>query len=383
MRVLLFFILLACSKPSNDPCRAFGERGHRCLSLANYQQKMRAAWLGQMVGVSYAQPVEFLYRGRIIPTNELPTWSATQIQRAFFEDDLLVDVSFVDAIIKNGISLDREQLEQHFAKTQFPLWHANDAARERIRAGLSPSNQHSHASDIDYQIEADFSGLISPGMPHRVLALADTFGTMICDGECVDGGKFIGCLYAEAFFTDEIPLLIESALKCIPDDGVYERTIRDVLRWYQESPDDWLPTWQKIEAEYNKEDSAHCKGSNPEKEGAGFNINASLNGAYVVVGLLYGEKDVERTLKITTQLGQDADCNASSALGVLFTILGESKIPSPYWPEVSPLWKFRQTEYTLPELLFITEKIAREHCEKHAKLQTTINGEALLFPLIP
>ena len=61
-----------------------------------------------------------------------------------------------------------------------------------------------------------------------------------------------------------------------------------------------------------------------------FNIDAKINCAYVVMGLLYGEKDFYKTIDIATRCGQDADCNPSTAAGVLGTMLGYSHIPD-YW----------------------------------------------------
>ena len=43
----------------------------------------------------------------------------------------------------------------------------------------------------------------------------------------------------------------------------------------------------------------------------------------MVLGLLHGDADFERTLEITTRAGQDADCNASTAAGVLGALHGE------------------------------------------------------------
>ena len=50
---------------------------------------------------------------------------------------------------------------------------------------------------------------------------------------------------------------------------------------------------------------------------AAFNIDARLNAAYVVLGLLYGKGDMTRTISIATRAGQDSDCNPSSAAGIL------------------------------------------------------------------
>ena len=58
-----------------------------------------------------------------------------------------------------------------------------------------------------------------------------------------------------------------------------------------------------------------------------FNIDAKLNGAYIVMGLLYGEGDPMKTLEITTRCGQDSDCNPSNAMAVLGVIKGFSGLP--------------------------------------------------------
>jgi hypothetical protein len=57
------------------------------------------------------------------------------------------------------------------------------------------------------------------------------------------------------------------------------------------------------------------------------NIDASLNSAYVVIGLLYGEGDFAKTLEISTRCGQDSDCNPATAGGILGTVMGYDKIP--------------------------------------------------------
>lgn len=51
-----------------------------------------------------------------------------------------------------------------------------------------------------------------------------------------------------------------------------------------------------------------------------------------MIGLLYGNGDYTKTIEIATRCGQDADCNPSSAAGILGTMLGYSKIPA-YWKQ--------------------------------------------------
>ena len=60
----------------------------------------------------------------------------------------------------------------------------------------------------------------------------------------------------------------------------------------------------------------------------------SINAAYCVIGLLYGDGDFERTLDISTRCGQDSDCNPATAGGVLGVIYGYEALPAKWKPAV-------------------------------------------------
>ncbi len=51
-----------------------------------------------------------------------------------------------------------------------------------------------------------------------------------------------------------------------------------------------------------------------------------MNSAYVLLGLLYGDSDLKKTMEISTRAGQDSDCNSASAAGILCTMMGYDKI---------------------------------------------------------
>ncbi|HKN45550.1 MAG TPA: ADP-ribosylglycohydrolase family protein, partial [Propionibacteriaceae bacterium] len=95
---------------------------------------------------------------------------------------------------------------------------------------------------------------------------------------------------------------------------------------------------------------------------AAFNIDARLNAAYVVLGLLYGKGDMTRTIAIATRAGQDSDCNPSSAAGILGAIIGYSKIPA-YWKQglsaVEPI-AFQHAGLSLNDVYGLTFKHALE-----------------------
>ncbi|MCS7305596.1 MAG: ADP-ribosylglycohydrolase family protein [Thermoguttaceae bacterium] len=329
-------------------------KGFRRLSVAEYRDKMKAGWVGQMVGVAWGGPTEFRFRDQLIPPEAVPKWRPQMVNDAFGQDDLYVEMTFLRTLEQYGLDVSIRQAGIDFANTKYPLWCANRAGRNNLRRGIAPPDS-SHPkfnrcpNDIDYQIEADYSGLIAPGMPQWAIALGEKFGRLMNYGDGMYAGQFIGAMYAEAFFTEDIEKIIETALQAIPAQSQYAEMVRDMLAWYRENPDDWEKTWQRCQKKY-REDPEYQKGSNG-------GIDCRINGAYVLMGLLYGKRDIEKTIVISMRCGQDSDCNPSSAAGVLFTTMGFSKLPEQY-KALDETRQFLHTPYTFPALMEVCEKLA-------------------------
>jgi hypothetical protein len=280
----------------------------------------------------------------------------------FQQDDLYVEMTFLQTLEKYGFDVSIRQAGIDFANSGYPLWHANQAGRDNLRNGIAPPDSghpqfNKHADDIDYQIEADFSGLIAPGLPNIAIQLGEKFGRLMNYGDGLYGGQFIGGMYAEAFFEDDMVKVVEAGLRCIPQDSQYHECISDVLRWYRDYRDDWTRTWHLINEKYHLDsDYRRFSCSGPQSE---FNIDAKINGAYVVMGLLYGRGDPDRTIIIAMRCGQDSDCNPSNAAGILFTALGFANLPEKYKIALDPLTKFSHTPYDFPTLVGACHDLAR------------------------
>jgi hypothetical protein len=323
---------------------------------------MTAGWIGQMAGVGWGAPTEFQFNGRIVPEGEMPQWKPEYINQ-FWQDDLYVEMTFLKSLEVYGWEVSHRQAGIDFAKSLYPLWHANSAGRENLREGIAPPDSghpqfNSHADDIDYQIESDYSGLIAPGMPNVPIALGETFGRIMNYGDGIYGGQFVGGMYAAAFFETDPEGIVLAGLECIPADSQYAECIRDVLGWWKANPDDWEATWRLIEAKYNENlDYRKASCGDAKKQ---FNIDAKINGAYIVTGLLYGERDPDKTIEIATRCGQDSDCNPSSAAGILFTSLGLEMIPDRFTSALNRETVFSHTEYSFARLLEVSEALTRD-----------------------
>ncbi len=81
-------------------------------------------------------------------------------------------MTFLRTLEQYGLDVPIRQAGIDFANSQYRLWVANAAGRTNLRNGIAPPDSshpkfHTSASAIDYQIEADYSGLIAPGYVER------------------------------------------------------------------------------------------------------------------------------------------------------------------------------------------------------------------------
>jgi hypothetical protein len=344
---------------------ASGEQAEfRQLPMKEYVDRMKAGWIGQMAGVGWGAPTEFRYKGQIIPEGEMPKWKPEMVNQ-FEQDDLYVEMTFLRTMEEYGLDVPIRQAGIDFANSGYPLWHANKAGRDNLRKGIAPPDSghpkfNQHADDIDYQIEADFSGLIAPGLPNTIIELGEKFGRLMNYGDGLYGGQFVGGMYAEAFFESDIEKIVRAGLKCVPEGSQYYECISDVLKWYEQNPGNWEKTWEMIESKYN--DDPNYRKFSCERDD--FNIDAKINGAYIVMGLLYGGGEPAKTIIIAARCGQDSDCNPSNAAGVLFTTIGFSKLPEQFTSALDPNGKFSHTPYNFPKLVEVCEELTRQAVKK-------------------
>jgi hypothetical protein len=194
-------------------------------------------------------------------------------------------------------------------------------------------------------------------------------------GDGIYGGQFVGGMYAEAFFENDIQKIIQAGLDCVPNGSQFYECISDVIRWHRQNPNSWKKTWDLINEKYHLNPDyrrASClKGS--------FNIDAKINAAYIVMGLLYGEGDIDKTIIVSTRCGQDSDCNPSNAAGILFTAMGYSNIPERFTSALDPEGKFSHTPYNFDLLTAVCEKLARQAVIKSGgRVQKDAAGKDLI-----
>jgi inosine-uridine nucleoside N-ribohydrolase len=304
------------------PINKRGNALSRSISPETLKDKIAGGWAGKMIGVTYGAPTEFRAQGKIY--TDPVKWTPSDVKGSIWQDDIYVQLTFLMSMDKYGMDAPAKKFQEMFARAGYPLWHANMQARKNyydsIFAPRSGNPLYNiHADDIDFQIEADYIGFMCPGMPRTAAKIADKIGHIMNYGDGVYGGIFVSALYSWAYFDNNIPDIINKALQSIPSESDYYRIINDVIALHSHYPDNWQLAWKEL---WDKWGYDHICSA-----GTSFNIDAKLNGAFIVMGLLYGDGDPARTLEITTRCGQDSDCNPSNAMAVLGVIKGFSGLP--------------------------------------------------------
>jgi len=311
------------------------------IDRATLEDKVKGGWFAQTIGCTYGGPTEFRYRQSIIEDTIAISWKENCINSMFSNrpglyDDVYMDLSFLEVMVEQGIDAPATAFAERFANAPFLLWHANQTGRYNVLRGLEPPASghwmnNPHADDIDFQIESDFIGMICPGRPDNAAVIADKIGHIMNYGDGWYGGVYMGTMYSLAYVCNDIETIVKESLKAIPENTRFRQTIQAAIDAYEQNPEDWKACWKVVNDQFGALD--YC----PDGALDPFNIDASINAAYVAIGLLYGGGDFTKTMEISTRCGQDSDCNPASAAGILGVMKGYSAIPEEYRKEANKI----------------------------------------------
>ena len=147
--------------------------------------------------------------------------------------------------------------------------------------------------------------MVSPGDPEQAAALARKAASVSHDGEAIYAAQVLAAMEAQAFLESDINTLLNVGLTSLPHDSVIYRMIQNIRDWHQHD-EDWHKTRERIVERYGY-------------ERYGGNCHVVPNHALIVLALLYGNDDFQRSLMIVNTAGWDTDCNSGN-LGCLLGI---------------------------------------------------------------
>nr|MDO8061355.1 ADP-ribosylglycohydrolase family protein [Candidatus Freyrarchaeum guaymaensis] len=194
------------------------------------------------------------------------------------------------------------------------VYTAERAAYRNLVNGLTPPEtatfMNPYREWIGAQIRADMWGYVTPGKPELGAELAYRDGSLSHVKNGVYGEMFVSAMLSAAFTTSDIEEIVEIGLSEIPKRSRLAEAVRDTVNWSKKR-DDWRSTWERIMDKYGHYSPVHT-------------IN---NAALVLLGLLYGEGEYEKSVTISVMGGLDTDCNGATTGSILGVILGAKNLP--------------------------------------------------------
>jgi len=288
---------------------------------ADYTERVYAGVLGKIIGVYLGRPFEgWTYERITAELGDIQYYIHERLGALLIvpDDDISGTFTFVRALPDYGNSRDLTAARigqtwlNYIIERRTILWwgglgnSTEHTAYLRLKRGiLAPRsgamelNGKVVAEQIGAQIFIDGWAMVAPGDPELAADLARRAASVSHDGEAVFGAQIIAAMEAHAFVERDLDVLLDTAIRLIPRDSVIYRLIYDVREWHASRPDDWRATRAKIAATYGYDT---YKG----------NCHIVPNHALVMLGLLYGADDFQRSLMITNTSGWDTDCNAAN-----------------------------------------------------------------------
>lgn len=316
--IITLFCLVSCSKEN-----------YIKISVEEYNEKVYASWLGQIIGNIYGLPHENDYIDESGPDsfpygyNDNMVSYMKEATGAFSDDDTDFEYIYLTAMEEHGIEPSYAQLtDKWLYHVHERVWLANRAALAFMHYGYTPPATgyreiNPHWFQIDPQLINEIWAVTAPGMVDYAANKSAWAARITNDDWGIHPTIHYGAMYSAAFFESDIDKLIEIGNKALPSDSRFIETVNDMKLLYRKYPNDWQLARQELDKKYYDDEPLDTKTI----------WNANLNGAAGILALLYGKGDFQRTLDLACAIGYDADNQAATMSGLLGIIGGLEGIP--------------------------------------------------------
>jgi ADP-ribosylglycohydrolase len=205
-----------------------------------------------------------------------------------------------------------------------PYYLVYTAEREAYRNlvnGLRPPQSATYRNPyrewIGAQIRADAFGYVAPGWPEQgaEFAYRDASVSHVKNGTY--GEMWVAAMLAVALVSDDLDEVLAAGLAEIPAHCRLAEAVHDTAAARRKHAT-WQAAWDDLMGRYGHYHGVHT-------------IN---NAVIVLLGLLYGELDLGRTVSIAVMGGFDTDCNGATAGSIVGAMLGMRRLPQRW---VAPL----------------------------------------------
>lgn len=295
------------------------------VPVETIQDKIRGGLLGQILGNLNGLPHEMKY---IQEPGKVKNYIPSLPTGAWTDDDTDFEWVYIHTMQKKRTVL-------------LPYEEVNALWKERINRSIWSSNRYvRHLMDIDMKPPmtglmslnpwADFNvsgqflcetfGLLAPAMPQTAAKIGLHYTKVAIDHEPAQTTQLFTSMIATAFVENDINKILDAGIASIDPNSNTLKIINDVKQWHRQNPTNWQETRRLLKEKYTQENNGRRDENGTE-----------LNTGAIMVAYLYGEGDFAETLKLSFNVGWDADCNAATLGTILGAKDGYRKMMSEGW----------------------------------------------------
>lgn len=275
------------------------------------RNRIHACWLGKNIGGTMGTPFEGTRE--LLDINGFSTPPGVVLPN----DDLDLQLIWLKAMDDLGpASVNANTLGEYWLSYICPHWNEYGVGKSNLREGLLAPlagemwNEEWKNSNGAW-IRTEIWACLYPGQPEKAIAFA-------FEDACVDHGYgegsyatiFVAAVQSAAFVVSDINRLIEIGLSKIPEDCRVARSIKLVIKDFENGTD-----WKTARNNVVK-----------DSEDLGW-FQAPANVAFVVLGLLYGGCDFKKSMILAINCGDDTDCTGATIGALMGIMQGRAGIP--------------------------------------------------------
>jgi len=293
-----------------------------------FYDKVLGCWMGKNIGGTLGAPVEW-YR----QINDFSFYSHDINGEPLPNDDLDLQIIWLKALEDRGIRINAQTLAEYWLDYEIAPSSEYGICKVNLNAGFMPPLSGTIGNGFKNScgafIRSEIWACICPGSPD--LAVKYCYEDAIVDhgnGEGTYATFFTGAMEAAAFVESDFRKLIKIGLSYIPESCGVAQAVYTAIECYDKGLS-WVECRDTILERHRGYSPLTCSERDKEKgfDKGELGYDAPENIGVIVAGMLYGEGDFEKTMCITVNMGEDADCTCGT-VGALFGIIyGMSEIP--------------------------------------------------------
>jgi len=271
------------------------------------RDKIEGCWLGKGLGGTLGMPYEGCSGPLSASFDNMPA-------SLLPNDDLDLQLLWLHVLEQKGTGTRSVDLARAAADHYVCYPDEYGVARWNTWRGFLPpvTGKHNNAfgDGMGAAIRSEIWACLAPGRPVLAAALAKEDALVDHFGDGVHAEMFLASLESACFVTSNLRLAIDTGLSIIPVESRLARALHRVCQWHGKG--------------YSWEQARKCA---VESFGSHNFTDVTINLSFILLGLLYGGGDFERSVTLAVNGGLDTDCTGATCGSIMGILLGASGLP--------------------------------------------------------